>query len=65
MRRTAGGGGGRGKYLGEGGDLRTEASMGANQVARCMREGGHSMMVLTDIRLDRAGVERFTKMMGG
>ena len=65
VRRTDGGGGGRGKHLGEGGDLRTEASLGANQVAGCMREGGNSMMVLTDIRLDRAGVKRFTKMMEG
>jgi hypothetical protein len=65
VRRTDGGGGGRGKHLGEGGDLRTEASLGANQVAGCMREGGHSMMVLTDIRLDRAGVKRFTRMMEG
>ena len=38
VRRTDGGGGGRGKYLGEGGDLRTEAGLGANQVAGCMRE---------------------------
>ena len=61
VRRTDRGGEGRGRYLGEGGDLRTEASMGANQVARCIREGGHSMTILTDIRLDRAGVKRFTK----
>ena len=65
VRRTDGGGGGRGRYLGEGGDLRTEASLGANQVAGCIREGGHSMTVLTDIRLDRAGVKRFTKLMEG
>ena len=61
VRRKDGGGGEASEGLGEGGDLLTEATKGANAVMRMMVEEGCAMMVCTDTRLDKAGIKRFRK----